>query len=103
MTSYFPNYDERKNREMIKLMKFLTAFKELLKTYPALSAALVNFGVFVAGYFGLHITASQLVMYVGVADVLFGLVVHSNVVPLNKVVAANKLSTLPVDKITNER
>lgn len=59
-------------------------FKNLLTTYPALSAAIVNFGVFVAGYYGLKITANQLVMYSGVADVLFGLVVHSNVVPLAK-------------------
>ena len=65
-------------------MKALVAIKNLLKTYPALSAALVNFGVFAAGYFGLHITADQLVAAVGVLDVLFGLIVHSNVIPVAK-------------------
>jgi hypothetical protein len=58
---------------------------KVLKAYPALSAALVNLGVFVLGYLGMHITASQLVVYVGVANVLLGLVVHSNVMPLVKV------------------
>lgn len=69
---------------MSKLMAVLTAFKTILKTYPAMSAALINFGVFAAGYFGLHITAEQLVAAVGVLDVLFGVIVHSNVVPLPK-------------------
>lgn len=56
----------------------------LLKTYPALSAALVNFGIFAAGYVGLKITAEQLVIFVGALDILFGALVHSNVVPLAK-------------------
>lgn len=78
---------------MSNAVRLLSSVKYLLKTYPALSAALVNFGVFAAGYFGLHITAGQLVAAVGVLDVLFGMIVHSNVMPVSKVTAiteANK-------------
>ena len=69
---------------MSKGMAVIVAVKNLLKTYPAISAALINFGVFAAGYFGLHITADQLVAAVGVLDVLFGVIVHSNVIPVAK-------------------
>jgi hypothetical protein len=72
----------------------------VLRRYPAMSAALVNFGVFVAGYFGLHITAAQLVGFVGVLDVLFGIIVHSNVVPLvthQEIVDTTK-ANVPVSK-----
>src|ERR1700750_1544412 len=69
---------------MAKLITMLVGIKNLLKNYPALSAALINFGVFAAGYFGLHITADQLVAAVGILDVLFGFIVHSNVIPVAK-------------------
>lgn len=62
----------------------MSAVMNYLKTYPALAAALANLGVFAAGYLGLHITAGQLVMYVGVANVLLGALVHSNVTPIVK-------------------
>lgn len=57
----------------------------LLKMYPAMSAALLNVGVMLAGYLGLHITPDQLVYYIGVSMVLFGAIVHSNVKPLAKI------------------
>lgn len=85
---------------MNKLTGLVVGIKDLLKTYPALSAALVNFGVFVAGYFGLHITAEQLLMYVGVADVLFGLIVHSNVIPVAK--TDNTFTVVNPSTITSE-
>lgn len=69
---------------MNKFATALAAFMKYLKTYPALAAALANLGVFAAGYLGLHITAGQLTMYVGVANVLLGALVHSNVTPIVK-------------------
>lgn len=74
-----------------------------LKTYPAISAALTNFGVFAAGYFGLHLTAGELVGAVGVLDVLFGLIVHSNVTPLIRLAETELVAfeaTHPVEPVT---
>ena len=70
--------------DMATVAVTLAAIKNLLKTYPALSAALVNVGVVAAGYFGLHVTPVQLVSFAGVLDVLFGMIVHSNVIPVAK-------------------
>jgi hypothetical protein len=67
------------------MMAKLTALVNVLRTYPAISAALVNFGVIAAAHFGIHATGAQLVADVGALDVLFGIIVHSNVVPLAKV------------------
>ena len=69
-------------------MAVVNSLKTLLKTYPAISAALVNFGVFAAGYFGLHVTPAQLVAFAGILDALFGVIVHSNVTPVSKIPAS---------------
>lgn len=60
------------------------AFVQLLKTYPALAAAVVNAGVIAAGWFGLHVSPADLVYYAGVTSVLLGLIVHMGVVPLTR-------------------
>lgn len=80
---------------MTKLVSALASIQKLLKDYPALSAALVNVGVVLAAYFGLHITADQLVGFVAVANVLFGIIVHSNVTPVNKL---NSVLQIAIDR-----
>jgi hypothetical protein len=84
----------------IEMNKFVELAKRLglaLKTYPAMSAALANVGVMLAGYLGLHITPAQLVYYIGVSMVLFGIIVHSNVKPLIKAEeAVTVLSATPI-------
>lgn len=67
------------------MTKVLAAVHQLFATYPALSAALVNIAVIVAAYLGLPLTGAELVYLVGVVTTLFGVIVHSNVVPLAKV------------------
>lgn len=70
---------------MSKVVDYAVKGKAFLAKYPALSAALVSFGVFVAGYFGLNISGDTLVAVVGVLDAVFGMAVHAKVVPLAKV------------------
>lgn len=70
---------------MTRLAAIGTAAMRVLKTYPALSAALINFAVFAAGYFGLHITAEGLVAVVGALDMIAGAIVHSQVTPVAKI------------------
>lgn len=69
---------------MSKVIDYATKGKAFLAKYPALSAALVSFGVFLAGYFGLNVSGDTLVAFVGVLNAVFGLAVHSRVVPLAK-------------------
>lgn len=93
-------------------MTFLASVKQLPATYPALSAALVNIAVIVAAYFGLPLTGAELVYLVGVVTTLFGVIVHSNVVPLIKANAPTavlapqvftpKVSVLPVTTVESD-
>jgi len=66
------------------LTRIYQAAAYMLKTNPALVAALVNVGVAMAAHFGFHVTADQLVAYTSMAAVFLGLIVRGNVVPLNK-------------------
>jgi hypothetical protein len=70
---------------MSKFIRVLTCVKGILKTYPALSAAVVNVGVALLSYFGLHVTGDELIYIVGLVTALLGLVVHSNVTPLARI------------------
>lgn len=69
---------------MTNVVALLARVKAFIKKYPALGAALVNFGVFAAGYFGLNINGDVLVTVVGVLDALFGVAVHTQVTPVAK-------------------
>jgi len=69
---------------MNKMVAVFTGIREILVTYPALSAALVNVAVVVLSYFGLHITGPNLIYIAGVVTTLFGVIVHSNVTPIAK-------------------
>ena len=62
----------------------LLKISELLKTYPAISAALVNIAVIACAYFGLHVTGDQIVFVAGVVTALLGVLVHSHVTPTAK-------------------
>jgi uncharacterized membrane protein len=69
---------------MANLTRVYQAVKDVLRKYPALSAALLNIAVAVIGYFGLKLTSDQLVYLVSVATALFGVLVHMNVTPVAK-------------------
>lgn len=75
---------------MKKLASLAAGFVRLLRTYPAMSGALLNAAVAILAYFGFHVTADQLTAYVTVTSVILGMLVHSNVMPMNKVVAINE-------------
>jgi hypothetical protein len=64
--------------------KFVTAWKALasfLASEPALTLALVNFGVVLAGHFGFHVTGDQLLYYIGIINVLVGVLTRALVTP----------------------
>jgi hypothetical protein len=54
----------------------------VLRTYPAISAALASVANVALCYFGLKITGEQLVGVVSVVTFVLGMVTHSNVTPL---------------------
>lgn len=68
-------------------MAAITAVATLVKNNPVLSAALVNFAVFVGGYFGLHVTGVELIYYVGVITTVLGVLSRALVVPTAKLPA----------------
>jgi hypothetical protein len=67
------------------MTKLFSAITQVLRMYPAISAAVLNAGVAVAAYAGFHITGEQLIYVISAASVLFGLLVHSNVTPVAKI------------------
>lgn len=69
----------------MKAIRVLAYVGELLKTYPAMSAALLNVCVAIAAYFGFHLTAEQITGFFAFASIVMGMLVHSNVVPLTRV------------------
>lgn len=69
----------------MKSLKLFVAVVNLLKTYPAISAGLVNIGVALGAHFGLKVSASQLVEIVSFTAALSAVVVHASVVPLKKI------------------
>jgi len=69
---------------MTKLASALSAIQTFLKTYPAISAALVNIAVVACAYFGLHVTGEQIVYIAGIVAALLGVLVHSHVTPTAK-------------------
>lgn len=75
------------------MTKLLSAISQVLRMYPALSAAAVNIAVTAAAYAGLHITGEQLIYVMGAVTALFGMLVHSNVTPVAKL--AGPLSLTP--------
>jgi membrane protein YdbS with pleckstrin-like domain len=82
---------------MNRLAQIGPAVVNILRTYPALSAALLNIAVVCAGYFGLHVTGDQLIYVGGVVTVLFGTLVHMGVIPIAKLA---KASANPVAVVT---
>ena len=84
---------------MSKVAAFFAGIGKVLSVYPAASASLLNFGVVLAAFFGLHVTGDQLMYVVGVVTVLFGSVVHSNVTPL----ARPSVEPVEIVEIVNEK
>lgn len=76
---------------------YLTVYR-VLRTYPAMSAAVLNVIVALAAYFGLHMTADQLAGFFAVTSIILGMVVHSNVVPLPKVKPVVPASALTAEQ-----
>ena len=67
-----------------KLVAVLAAVQTFLKTYPAISAALINIAVVACAYFGLNVTGDQIVFVAGIVAALLGVLVHSHVTPVAK-------------------
>ena len=62
-------------------MKTFLAIVNLLKTYPAISAGLVNIAVALLAHYSFHVSATQIVELVSFTSALAAVVVHNSVTP----------------------
>lgn len=68
-------------------MHFINATKSavnVVRSYPAATAGILNIGVALAARFGFHTTNTQLAYTVTVSSVVLAAFVHSLVTPTNK-------------------
>jgi hypothetical protein len=73
---------------------------KLLKTYPAISAALASVANIAFCHYGLKITGEQLVGDISVVTFILGLVTHSNVTPLAKL--AKQVAPSVINTVVSE-
>lgn len=73
---------------MSKLARLLTVASviwKLVAHYPAATAAVFNVIIVIGAAFGLHFTPEQLATTASIVAVIFGALVHENVIPMSKV------------------